>query len=312
MMARIATALAFVTALACTAQAQPLPANARGKGTLSVSGDGRFGLFASARELVTWEIGGGPKKFRVRLPSREPWTLWPSPDGEMLVMTTPTRVVEVILLTGRVVFDLNAKSASGPREVAWKPDSKEVVVLGWELPELVADVGTPIAYFDPRLGFAARQIRFPKLDETRGMATLGNGLDVVVATPRDLLVLGLGVASVKTVPLGVLAGARLVAAAPDGLVLHHGESIHVVDSERAKILRSMVLPDPAAAYRFATRQAGRLLVASSDKPRALVALDVVAGRVAPLDDKALGKPSVILPLADRIVVIGKTITFLTP
>jgi len=301
--------------LVCTsipARAEPLPATARGKGTLSISGDGRFGLFATTRELVTWEIDGGPKKFRVRLPAREPWTLWPSPDGEMVVMTTPSRVAEVMLLTGRVVFDVTAATASGPREVAWKPDSKEVVVLGWELPELVAGDGTPIAYFDPRLGFAARQIRMPGLRDTLGMATLANGLDVIVATPSDLLVLGLGLASVKTIPLGPLAGAHLLASTADGLVVNKGDGVFVIDPDTAKVLRSLKLPDPAASYRFSTRQAGRWLVGTTDKPVALIALDLMSARARPLDVVTLGKPTMVLPLADRLVVIGKDIAFVIP
>lgn len=308
----IAALVLALTLLTSVAHAQPLPATARGKGTLSVSGDGRFGLFASNKELVTWEIDGGPKKFRVKMPSREPWSLWPSPDGEMLVMTTPTRVAEVMLLTGRVVFDLTSSASSGPREVAWKPDSKEVLLLGWELPELMAGDGTPIAYFDPRLGFAARQIRVPGMSETRGMATLANGLDVVVARSKDLMVLGLGVASVRTVPLGPLAGATLIASAPDGLVVHHGDAVHVIDSESAKILRTLKLPDASAAWRFEARQAGRWLVASVDKPRVLVALDVVGQRVSPLDVMTLGKTAVVLPLADRLVSVAKDVQFMRP
>ena len=106
----------------------------------------------------------------------------------------------------------------------------------------MAGEGTPIAYFDPRLGFAARQIRIPGLTETRGMATLANGLDVVVGRPRDLMILGLGVASAKTVSLGVLAGGTVLASAPDGLVVFHGDAVHVdrldqmvIEARRARL-----------------------------------------------------------------------------
>ncbi|MFO0747794.1 MAG: hypothetical protein U1F43_19330 [Myxococcota bacterium] len=125
-----------------------------------MSGDGRFGLFAGRRELVglgarrrqeegaagAGGVGAGAEpERRDHLPGRALRSAWSI----------------VMLLTGRVVADLlvAAGSQTRVRELAWTPDGRQVLLLGWELAELGPGEGTPLAYYDPKLGYVMRQIR---------------------------------------------------------------------------------------------------------------------------------------------------------
>ncbi|MFO0750797.1 MAG: hypothetical protein U1F43_34775, partial [Myxococcota bacterium] len=311
---RLARALALALGLAPVlgvgpAEAEPIPPAARGRGALGVSGDGRFGLFAGRRELVTWELADGKKKLRVPL-APAAWELAPSPSGETTFLVAPDRLVDVMLLTGRVVADLPvaAGSQTPVRELAWTPDGTQVLLLGWELAELGPGEGTPLAYYDPKLGYVMRQIRIPGLVESRGMVVLKSGFDVVIGTPKRLVLLGLGVASVRTVALADAAdGAgdrRLVAAVAGGVLSVRGGQLELLDPERGRVTRTLELA-PGPPRRWLARPLGRWVVGASDDLRAFVCVDVEAGAVDVLDPRALGGLRAALPMERGLLVLGR-------
>ncbi|MCC6623621.1 MAG: hypothetical protein IT385_20350 [Deltaproteobacteria bacterium] len=289
--------------------AGPLPAFARGRGDVDVSGDGRFGLFAGGRELVIWELATGQRRHRARLASAA-WEIHASPDGETVALVAPGRFAEVKVLNGRVVVDQPApRTVAGVTEVAWAPDGSELVLVGLELAELAPGPGTPIAYFEPKLGYVARQIRVPGLVATRGAAVLPDGGGVVVGTPRDLLFLGQSLVDVRTARHAGTADVRVIGAFAQGVLVVQRGRLEVLEPKTAALQRTIEI-GIAEDERLLARPLGRWLLAIVDGAKAMRVIDLQAGTDDALPLATLGRPRVVTPLADALVAFGRQVVIL--
>jgi len=310
--AAIALVVAGVGAGGDARAAWPVPAFARGKGDVDVSGDARFGLFAGARELVVWELATGQRRHRARL-TQAAWELHPSPNGETTALVAPGRLAEVQLLTGRVVVDRPAPiTNAGAHEIAWAPDGGELVLVGFELAELVPGEGTPIVYWEPKLGYVARQIRLPGLVATRGAVVLRDGAGVVIGTPRDLIYLGRSLIDVRSTRHAGTADARVVGVVADGVVVVQRGRLEVLEPKTATVVRTLEVPI-ADGERIVSHPAARWLVALAEGAPSARVIDPGSGVEAALALTTLGKPRGLSLVAEGLVGLGpKQIVMVTP
>lgn len=290
-----------------SAHSEPLPAFARGRGDLDLSGDGRLGLFASRQELIVWELATGKRKHRVKLrPSA--WEIHPSPNGEVTLLASAERLVLVQLLTGRVVEDMSAPSPwPAAREIAWAPEGGEVMLLGFELPGLEPGAGTPIAYFEATLGYVARQIRIPDLHTARGMAVLSGGDGVVVGLPKQLLYLGRSPFDVRSHAHGGAPDFRVITSLLDGVLVIRAGRFEVLDPKTGAVIRTAAIA-PNADETFAARPVGSWLVGTNGDGVRII--DLAHDAASLLDPRAFGRPRAIVPLSDDVVVFGRDVRFL--
>ena len=160
--------------------------------------DGILGVLVQGASLLTWELETGKRRLAARLPAEKWHTLSIGPrtagESERAVIAADRRIVLVHLRTGRLIGDWKVPSSErATRAIAWSADGTRVGLLGWELPGLIADAGTPVLWVDAETGTVVSQLRMPEMAEgLLGMAALADGRSVALGTPRRIVILGPG------------------------------------------------------------------------------------------------------------------------